>query len=63
MKPPEMQINPYTKQRMQVQAVQYPENQITLAKVKSFIFANLPNYATTIDSSQKLTQFLNNPND
>ena len=57
IKPPEVKINPYTKQPMTPQAVPYNDNQVTLPKIKSYILANLPDYTTSLSKIEKLTDF------
>lgn len=42
---------------MKPTAVNYPENQASVQKVKSFVLANLPDYSTNIDSVEKLEEF------
>ena len=57
IKPPELKINPYTKQPMQAQHIAYPEREVTQQKVKNFILSNIPDFSTVIDSKSKLEDF------
>ena len=63
MKPAEVKINPYTKQRMGPTDIPYNDRQVTQKKVHAFVVANLPDYATVIDSKQKLEEFIDNRED
>lgn len=63
MKPAEEKINPYTKDLMAPTSINYPENEVTPPKVKSFILGNLPDYSETITSMEQLVQFRDNKED
>ena len=61
IKPPEMKVNPYTKQPMKASLINYQEKQANLQMVKNFILSHLADYTTIIDSAKKLESFLNAP--
>lgn len=42
---------------MQAQHVAYPEREVTMPKIKSFILSNIPDYSVVIDSKEKFDSF------
>eukprot|EP00347_Sterkiella_histriomuscorum_P011459 403372372 len=63
MKPPELKLNPYTKQPMKMESIPFNEREVTLQKVKSFILSNLPDYSTKIETIAQLEAFADNKDD
>jgi hypothetical protein len=51
VKPAEVKINPYTGKPMQPQSIPYQDNQVTVAKIKSYILSNLPDFSININSA------------
>ena len=56
-KPPEIAVNPYTGQKMQVTVVPFASNSVSDADIKKWITDNIPDFTQRLQTSDDAEQF------